>query len=99
MPRPYNKYKRNKEPKQLSLLDEKLEAPIVKAADRYIELLDEKQRIKERLEIQERNLIGLMHKAGKAKIRHGGRDIEIKMEATEKIKVSEAHLAAKKGDA
>lgn len=75
--------------KQLSILDEKLDPPIVKAADRFVELSVEKKNVKERLEIQGRNLIGLMHKAGKAKIRHAGHVIEIALDAKEKIKMTE----------
>jgi hypothetical protein len=76
-----------KKGKQLSILDEKLDPPIVKSADRYVELILEKKHVKERLDIQGRNLIGLMHKAGKAKIRHAGQVIEITMAATEKLKI------------
>jgi len=64
--------------KQLPLFTEKLDAPLVKAADRYIELAAEKKKHAERLDVSSRNLLGLMKKAGKARIRHGGFEIAVK---------------------
>jgi hypothetical protein len=63
---------RSKELKQLSLIDDKLETPVVKSADRYIQLVKDASVIKEKKQVQERNLIGLLKKAGKEKILHGG---------------------------
>jgi hypothetical protein len=50
---------RSKALKQLSLIDDKLETPVVKSADRYIQLVKDASVIKEKKQVQERNLIGL----------------------------------------
>lgn len=76
--------------KQERLFDEKLDEPIVKAADRVIELRKEKAAVKERLEIQEKNLIGLMKKTNRSRIHHGGFIIEVSMtDPKEKLKFKE----------
>jgi len=72
--------------KQERLFEEVNDPPLVRAADRVIELRGEKTIIGEKLEVQEKNLIGLMQKAKKEKIRHGGYLIQIKLsEAKTKI--------------
>jgi len=66
-----------------------LDPPLAKAADKVIELREESRTIKERLKIQERNLMGLMVKAKRPKIHHGGKIIEIsQIEEKFKLKVT-----------
>lgn len=76
--------------KQQRLFDEKLDPPLVQSADRVIELRKEKLVVKERLEIQERNLVGLMRKANKSKISHGGFIIEITTTSKDRLSVKES---------
>jgi len=72
--------------KQEKLFEEVNDPPLLRAADRVIELREEKTIVGEKLEVQENNLIGLMQKAGKEKIRHGGYLIQIRLsEAKNKI--------------
>jgi hypothetical protein len=72
--------------RQQKLFDDTNDAPLVRAADRVLELREERRSIDEELEIQEKNLIGLMQKAKKDKIRHGGYLIQVKLsEAKSKI--------------
>lgn len=67
-----------------------LDPQLAKVADRYVELLIEKKRNKEAVEIQGKNLIGLMNKAKKLKIRHGGKVIELaRVEERSKLKVKD----------
>jgi hypothetical protein len=82
--------------KQLTLIDDKLDPPVVQAADRVIELMKEKKSVKEKLDIQQRNLIGLLNQAGKAKIRHGGFLISVSVTpGKEKISLRELKNAGK----
>ena len=85
--------------KQEKLFDEANDPPLVRAADRVIELREEKKSIDEKLEVQEKNLIGLMKRAKKEKIRHGGYLIQIKLsEAKAKISLKEENPSkSKKG--
>lgn len=72
--------------KQEKLFGEANDSNLVLGANRIIELREEKKNIKKKLEMQENNLIGLMQKAKKEKIRHGGYLIQIKFsEAKSKI--------------
>jgi hypothetical protein len=72
--------------RQQKLFDDANDPPLVRAADRVLELREERKSIDEELEIQEKNLIGLMQKAKKDKIRHGGYVIQLKLsEAKSKI--------------
>jgi hypothetical protein len=75
--------------KQERIFDEKQDPEIVRVADRYIELRKESKLVKEKLEIQEKNLIGLMRKATKPRIEHGGYVITLSAEVVDKIKVKE----------
>jgi hypothetical protein len=76
--------------KQEKMFDEQLNPPLVNAADRYVELKNEQTEVKDRLDAQERNLIGLMKKAGKYKIKHQGKIIEIsEIPGKEKLKLKE----------
>jgi len=85
--------------KQEKLFDEINDPPLVRAADRVIELREEKKSIDEKLEVQEKNLVGLMKKAKKEKIRHGGYLIQVKLsEAKAKISLKQENLSkTKKG--
>lgn len=85
--------------KQEKLFDDVNDPPLVRAADQVIELREEKKSIDEKLEGQEKNLIGLMKKAKKEKIRHGGYLIQIKLsESTTKISLKEENPSkTKKG--
>jgi len=85
--------------KQEKLFDEINDPPLVRAADRVIELREEKKSIEEKLDVQEKNLIGLMKKAKKEKIRHGGYLIQVKLsEARAKISLKEENPSkSKKG--
>jgi len=77
-------------PKQMQMFPEEKDPQIVKIADRVIELMKESKSMKEKFEVQQNNLIGLMTKMGKAKIRHGGVIIEVKtMDKKEKLKIKE----------
>ena len=72
--------------KQEKFFDEVNDPPLVRAADRVIELRSEKKSISGKLEMQEKNLVGLMRKANKEKIRHGGYVIQVRLsEAKSKI--------------
>ena len=80
--------------KQEKLFEEVNDPPMVRAADRVIELRQEKKSIGEKLEVQENNLIGLMQKSKKEKIRHGGYLIQIKLsEAKNKIMLKQENPA------
>jgi hypothetical protein len=85
--------------KQAKLFDDVNDPPLVRAADRVIELREEKKSMDEKLEVQEKNLISLMKKAKKEKIRHGGYLIQIKLsEAKAKISMKEENSSkTKKG--
>jgi len=65
--------------KQEKLFDDVNDSPLIRAADRVIELREEKKSIAEKLEAQEQDLIGLMQKAKKETIRHGGYVIQVKL--------------------
>lgn len=74
--------------KQSKLFDENLDPEIVKIADRCVELEKEEKASKDKLNIQTKNLIGLMTKANKPRIRHGGYLFEIsRSESKEKLKI------------
>ena len=75
--------------KQEKIFDESNDPEIVKIADRYIELRKEFKTTKEKLKIQEKNLVGLMRKATKPTIHHGGYTISVSAEVKDKIKVKE----------
>lgn len=64
--------------RQQRLFDDTSDTPLLRAADRVLELREERKNIDEALEIQENNLIGLMQKAKRDKIRHGGYLIQMK---------------------
>jgi len=85
--------------KQEKLFDEINDLPLVRAADRVIELREEKKTRNEKLEVQEKNLVGLMKKAKKEKIRHGGYLIQVKLsEAKAKISLKQENPSkTKKG--
>lgn len=78
-------------PEQESMFkDDHLDPAIAKVADRFIELTDERKSVKEKYEIQERNLMGMLKKAGLKKIRHAGRIIEINhKDESENLKIKE----------
>lgn len=65
--------------KQEKLFDDTNDPPLVRAADRVIELREEKKRMDEKLGMQEKNLIGLMQKAKKERIRQGGYIIRVRL--------------------
>lgn len=72
--------------RQQRLFDDTSDTPLLRAADRVLELREERKNIDEALEIQENNLIGLMQKAKRDKIRHGGYLMQIKLsEAKSKL--------------
>lgn len=80
--------------RQQKLFDETNDTPLVRAADRVLELREERKSIDEELEIQEKNLIGLMQKAKKDKIRHGGYLIHIRLsEAKSKLALKKEKAA------
>lgn len=58
--------------KQQNLFDEKEDPEVARIADRFVELLDEKRKTNEQLDVQQRNLIGMLHKKGKERVRHKG---------------------------
>lgn len=61
---------------------------IAKIADRVIELRDAEKSAKQKREVQELNLFGLMEKAGKSKVFHKGWEITAKKtESKRKISV------------
>lgn len=61
---------------QQSLYEKDTDDPqIAKIADRVIELRDAEKSAKQKREVQELNLYGLMEKAGKAKVFHKGWEI------------------------
>ena len=57
--------------------DDELDPAIAKVADRFIELAEQRKTVKDQYEIQERNLMGMLKKAGLKKVRHAGVLIEI----------------------
>lgn len=83
--------------RQQKLFDETNDTPLVRATDRVLELREERKSLDEELEIQEKNLIGLMEKAKKDRIRHGGYVIQIRLSeaksklALKKEKTTESH--------
>lgn len=64
--------------RQETMFPEEKDPAIVKIADRVVELQKEFTASKERKEVQEKSLVGLMKKAGRQKIRHGGMLFEVK---------------------
>jgi hypothetical protein len=78
-----------KQGKQQRIFEDKNDPEIVKVADRYIELRKELKSTKEKLTVQEANLIGLMRKATKPRLEHGGYTISISTDVKDKIKVKE----------
>lgn len=78
--------------KQERIFNENLDPEIVKTADRYIELRKDLKSTKEKLEVQEKNLIGQMRKANKPTIHHGGYTISVSTDVKDKIKVKEPKL-------
>jgi len=70
--------KKNRQRKQEQMFPEESDPYIVKVADRVVELKTEKKRTDDKLEVEAKNLLGLMKKAGKPKIRHGGMIFELK---------------------
>ncbi len=73
---------------QLDLIDDSLDNPTARTADRVIELTEELKATKEKLEVQEQSMIGLLRKMKKTQIRHKGYTIKVKLtEAKEKISV------------
>lgn len=80
---------------QQQLFDDKLETPIVQAADRYIGLKEEAGKVKERLDVQGKNLIGLLKRSGKHIIRHGGFLIEVATtDAKDRLKLKKSKSPA-----
>jgi hypothetical protein len=75
--------------RQQKIFDEKNDPEIVKVADRYIELRKEEKSTKEKLKVQEKNLIGLMQKATKNTLQHQGYTISITTADVVKMKVKE----------
>jgi hypothetical protein len=70
-----------------------LDPELAKVADRFIELTKEKKSVKDRFDIQAKNLTGLLKKAGKPRIRHAGVVIEI----VHKDEADTVKLKAEKG--
>jgi len=65
--------------KQEKLFDDVNDSPLSRAADRVLELREEQRTVAEQLQAQEEHLIGLMQKAKKDTIRHGGYVIQVKL--------------------
>jgi ribosomal protein S2 len=65
--------------------DDPLDPAIAKVADRYVELVEERAANKEAIEVQERNLTGMMKNAGLTKIRHKGHTLELVHNEKDKI--------------
>ena len=78
-----------KRTKQERIFPESDDPQIVKVADRYIELRKEEKSVKEKRDIEEKNLIGLMRKATKNRIEYQGYIITVSAEDVDKIKVKE----------
>jgi len=84
-------------PIQEKLFDSKLDAPIVKAADEYTDLMDEEDEIKKRLSAAQSALIIEMNKSRREKIRHQGRIFEIvSSNPRQKIRVKKEKAEKKK---
>ena len=66
---------------QIALIDDTLDNPTAKVADRFIELKQQLDKDKELLDIQEQNLLGLLKKLKKTQIRHKGISIVVKYTA------------------
>ena len=78
-------------PKQEQMFeDDKLDPEVAKVADRFIELVKAKKSVKEKFEVQQKNLIGMLNKIGKPRIRHQGCVIEIvHKDESESLKLKE----------
>ena len=64
---------------------------IAKAADRYVELLEEKKENKDQLDAQQSRLISLMKRVAKTRVVHKGNVIEVvHKDETENIKIKKA---------
>jgi hypothetical protein len=71
---------------QLQLIDDIADNLTANVADRVIDLTAELKVVKEKLEIQEKNLLGLLKKAKKIQVRHRGMLIKVKFtESKEKL--------------
>ena len=73
-------------PKQGQLFKgDPLDPVIAKIADRYVELVEEKAAVKERLEIQERNLVGKLKEKKLLRVTHKGHILELAHSEADKI--------------
>ena len=80
--------------------DDPLDPEIAKVADRYVELIVELASTKERREVQERNLSGLMKAKNITKFKHNCHMIELLHSEDDKIrmkKVKELRKARQRG--
>jgi len=82
--------------KQLSAFENDAADPAVaKAADHYVELLDEKKANAEKLDAQKSRLISLMKRASKTRVVHKGNIIEVThKDEVENIKIKKAKTVA-----
>ena len=67
--------------------DDPLDPEVAKVADRYVELIGQRDSIKERLEVQQSNLAGMLKKIGRTQVRHKKHIIEIVHKDEDKIRI------------
>jgi hypothetical protein len=77
--------------------EDPLDPEAAKIADRYVELIKQFKSVKERKDIQGRNLLGLMRKTNRQKVRHGGYLITVThKEESDSLKLIELKAAKPK---
>ena len=67
--------------------EDPLDPAIAKVADRYVELIGQRDSLKERLEVQQRNLAGMFKKANITRVKHKKHITEVVHKDTDKIRI------------